>query len=144
MVGAGLQVGRYPLGDRFRAPPGHHRVDQPVASPIGELLGPEPRPLLGPHIVGQGQIEGEELAGDPAGLRRVLLDHHGLLNGQQRPATKDRPRPGGRLRHGVVGQAPAERSAASSSMRGPRAASTRTGSSWSGGPCQGAASMASR
>jgi hypothetical protein len=44
----------------------------------------------------------------------------------------------------LYSSAPADRSAASSSMRGPSAASTSGGTSGTGGPCQGAASMASR
>jgi hypothetical protein len=88
-------VGIDPLGDRFRVPPGDHGVDQPIAAIGGEILGAEAGPLPGAQVVGQGQVEGDVLAADPAGLGWILLQQHGLLDCQQRPAAQDRPRPAG-------------------------------------------------
>lgn len=47
VIGAGVQVGVHPLGDRCRAPPGDHGVDQPIAATGGEVLGAESTPLPG-------------------------------------------------------------------------------------------------
>lgn len=67
-------------------------------------------------------MEGDVLASDPAGLGWVLLQQHGLLDRQQRPAAQDRPRPGGRLWRAVVGKGAGRSFRGSSSMRGPSAA----------------------
>ena len=125
-------------------PPGDHRIHHRSLPPSACSFGPEPNSVPCSRVVGQGQVQGHELAADPACLGRVCLQQHRLLDRQQRPRAEHRTRGSGRLGRSVYSSAPADRSAASSSMRGPRAASTSGGFSASGGPCQGAASMASR
>ena len=130
VVRAGVEVGLHPRRDVGRAAPRHNGVDQAIAAGRRQVLVgvAERAEVVG--VVGQRQVAGAELAGQRPSL--------GLVGSRTTVCSGARSGPGPSAARATAecsggtkyGWAPADRDVASSSIRGRRAARTRTFGDW--------------
>ena len=89
MVRARRVMVRDPPGDRGLVAPRHEAVDEPVAPTVLHVPLVEPEAQEVVDVVRESQVDGEVRAGDRPGGRRVGVQHHRLLGGQQRAVPED-------------------------------------------------------
>jgi hypothetical protein len=133
-----------PIADSLDVAPGNVRVDEVVAAASRQVVLGEAESQEVVAVVVEHEVVGHVFTRDSAGFLRVGVEKEALLGRQQWPLPERLPGEGSVLDGDEVRMRPQVRSAASSSILGPSAASTRA-AGWAGStPRKSAASIASR